>query len=191
MLRLLQPVHDRSHVVGHAPQDFVEVLDSSGGGNIDRADDLLQASAGGTDRHVQVHDGMTDAAGDAEAGDESGHRSADAQQAEAEGDPIGHVLILVAALVNELFLQGKQLLGRLQQAVGGQIVVQPRDFPANLIDRRGRGAVRPLDFPPCDHELLITVANSFRQGLLVEIIRQPFRFGERTFDMFAGGGNGL
>ena len=149
-LALLQAVHDRADVVGHPVQEDVQVLDSRGRDDVDRADHFFEPSAGDPNGHIEFHDGAGHAAGDADAGNQSRRRPADRQQPKDHGDPARHAQVVIAALVVQLFLPGEQLLGRRQHAAHGQIAVQPLEARRVSLIERGLGQVPRLGQEPSE-----------------------------------------
>ena len=107
-MRLLQAIDNGANVVGHAPQNLIKVGDSLRRGDIHGTDDLLQASTGGANGQIKLDDGMRNAAGNAETGNQPGRAHADSQQPQPNGHAIGHLAIAIAAPVNELLFQGEQ-----------------------------------------------------------------------------------
>ena len=177
-LALLQAVDDGADLVGHFVQDHIQIFDSGGRIQIDRPDDFLQLAACRSNGHVELDDGASHIAGDAETGDQSGRRSEDAEQPKDICHSRRDLLIFIAALPIQLFLQGKQILGRPQHAAQGQFVVEMLD---SLPWRRPpEGAAISAGYASSNS--LYPVADLAGQSYFVFIIHQVFRLAEAAVD---------
>ena len=122
---LTHPLHDGTDSAGDQMEHALQVADVCSPDEGDRTDQRLQLTGGRPDRHAELDQRTTEAAGEAEAGRQPGGATADSQRQQDVDQPVRQLLVLGDRLVHLDLVVIQVGVDRLQDLPDHDVVNEP------------------------------------------------------------------